>query len=414
MTYGIFPSHHSPPHATNSGAWSTCSLALSSKELNAGPALAVGGDIFSALRFCRCLIYWHRLSNPALSRGIPDPPPPPKLGIRTLVKELREIDIDGAPILFHAASSRREHSCFRTVSDLVGIVLGKGGLMEQVEAVDGLGRRLLMHAARSNDVNVFRRIFDMCKEAAGNMMVKDQQHLPQPATKNTADAEEELLREVLIKKDHIGMNCLHHAADAGCWEVLQEVIDKSQEAGGTLYEDMDKPDKSGCTPIMYVLSNRFGCGEGEHDDNNLKIKFDMLYEAMPFESHPVPGGHRKKGWMEPSPVPPRVNVSEKRNAPTAKDTRAMTELMHAARGGLASLNLVLNNPLPSSVRPDGGINLDAALNVELSEHDGENYGPWERPKWTQTWGRAMLLAAAAKLGDVDVLYHVLDAIKVGQ
>lgn len=56
--------------------------------------------------------------------------PESKLGIRELVKELRESDIDGAPLLFNAAASRGEHSCFKTACDLIHKTLGKGGLVE--------------------------------------------------------------------------------------------------------------------------------------------------------------------------------------------------------------------------------------------------------------------------------------------
>ncbi|CAN0365488.1 unnamed protein product, partial [Ectocarpus sp. 12 AP-2014] len=62
-----------------------------------------------------------------------------RVGIHALVKELRKTDIDGVPLLFHAASSRRKHCCFRIAYDLVFTVLGKGGVMEQFEALDGLG-----------------------------------------------------------------------------------------------------------------------------------------------------------------------------------------------------------------------------------------------------------------------------------
>eukprot|EP00903_Cladosiphon_okamuranus_P014653 g13587.t1 len=184
-----------------------------------------------------------------------------RLGVCALVKELREIDIDGAPILFHAASCRREHSCFRTAYDLIYTVLGKGGLMEQVEAVDGLGRGILMHAARSAHVETFKEVFDVCEKKAALMIPSSKVHDitaadidelskfirdsgPQDFCEYCRDLasnldradelqkvfednyREDKPRQLLEGTDHVGMNCLHHAAEAGCCDVLKEVIEK--------------------------------------------------------------------------------------------------------------------------------------------------------------------------------------------
>lgn len=324
----------------------------------------------------------HPLSPP--SRARPTYYSTTKLGIRALVKELRELDIDSTPLLSNAAASRGKHSCFRTAYDLVLTVVGKGGLMEQVEAVDRLDRGILMHAARSNHVQTFREVFDMRKETAASA--------PTAPAADVGSATEEI-----GKVDSKGMNCLHHAAEAGCCEVLREVMAKCQQAGPSLYGDMNIPDNRGRTPIMLVLRNSGCYGEEEDtcDNNDLEEKFDMLFKTMP-----EGGEAAKTGWMDPTPVPPCLTPVPPRQ------TRAVTELMHAARGGLESLELALNK----AARVDGGltINLDDTLSVkELDSHDA-----WVPTDGTRTWGRALLLAAAAKRGDVDVLHHVLNAIDV--
>ncbi len=313
------------------------------------------------------------------------------------MKELREIDIDAAPLLFHAASSRREHSCFRTAYDLVYRVLGKGGVMDQVEAVDGLGRRILMHAARSNHVQTFTDVFAICKETMDEMILFDPSESTDTASAGTTESG---ASRVLIKTgtDINGMNCLHHAAQAGCCEVLREVIEMYRQRG-SLQQEIQKKDKSLRTPIMYVLRDGECFGEKQHACGrmDLKERFDMLFDEM-----------NGTGWMESMPVLPQA-------APAADSepaqTEAVTELLHAARGGLGSLELALNNPLPASVRDEGSkrtVNLDEALNVKVKVPGQDALQPTAE---TRVWGRALLLAAAAQLGDMKVLPHVVDAIK---
>ena len=321
------------------------------------------------------------------------------------MKELQEIDIDAAPLLFHAASSRREHSCFRTAYGLIYRVLGKGGVMDQVEAVDGLGRRILMHAARSNHVQTFREVLAICKETIDEINLFE---IVPAVTETSAES------KVLIKTriDINGMNCLHHAAQAGCCEVLREVMAMYRQSGSPdLRTEINKKDKSLYTPIMYVLRDRECRREKEHacGNDDLEEKFNMLFREMATIPDPRPGKHAKEGWMEPMQVLSQV-VPTKGQAPIR--TTAVTELMHAAQGGRGSLTRALNNPLPgSNLDSDDGlhriVDLEKALDVEVcDESDGHQTGD---PK---TWGNALLLAAAAKLGDVDVLKVVVGAIKV--
>ena len=297
------------------------------------------------------------------------------------MKEIRELDIDRTPLLSNAAASRGRYSCFRTAHDLVLTVVGKGGLLEQLEAVDRHGRDILMHAARSNHLETFREVFEMQIKAAVQ------------AAANDESGPLDVVGEVIGKVDVKGMNCLHHAAAAGCCEVLRDVMIKCQQAGPLLYRDMDMPDNRGRTPMMFVLRSPFCRGDEDACGNNdLKEKFDMLYGFMTNGSKDI-----KLGWMEPTAVcSPKPGTT----------CTAVTELMHAARGGLASLELALNK-----ARVDGRltIDLDDALSVKVFGSDGVS---WRMDTTTRTWGRALLLAAAAKRGDIDVLHHVLGAIQV--
>ena len=337
-----------------------------------------------------------------------------KFGLGAVVKQLKEVDSDGAPLLFHAASSRRQHSCFRTVHDLIYAVLGEGGLMEQATAVDGLGRGIIMHAARSSHVEAFRNIFDMRQEATESLY-----DFNQTSTKGATDgmpeatAEGSVFREVIGQFDHLGKSCLHHAAEAGCSAVLYEVIAKCGGAGSSLFQEMNqKADMFQRTPIMLVLANTYGGEEYGSERSALKDKFDMLFEAIPCGPAPTPGGHHRIGWMEPMSLKGWMELRLLRRS-EGSPTRAVTELLHAVLGGLPALQLALNNSLPASkAEGDGGLTVDVddAIAVETLDDDGR----WVRSDEANRWGRAMLLAAAVKRGDIDVLFHVLFAIEVSE
>lgn len=319
-----------------------------------------------------------------------------KLGISALVKELQEIDIDGAPLLFHAASGFGERSCWRTAADLIQTVFGQGGLMEQIETVDGEGRNILMYAARSNDVDTFRRVYDIVTRAAKDLC------LPEDANGGFS--------KVLKRVDNMGMSCLHHAADAGCQKVLEEVMQVIGKKRGLVSELLGKEDKKGRTPIMFVLRNSRGWG-GKHPDTDHLVapKFRMLYNKMA----EVQGEETR--WMSTRKLRPRTLASKKRNTKEKRDfeeTRAVTELLHAARGGKVSLELALNHALSSSKVEQTNelrVEVDEALDVQERVSSSVD---WRKSPDTKTLGRALLLAAAAKLGDEDVLYHVLVAIQV--
>lgn len=88
------------------------------------------------------------------------------------MKELREFDIDGAPLLFLAASSRTSTTCFHEVYHTLRAFLGVGGLLEQIEANDHHGRNIMMYAARGKHVDVFECVLHLYK----NMFARQEQY----------------------------------------------------------------------------------------------------------------------------------------------------------------------------------------------------------------------------------------------
>lgn len=125
------------------------------------------------------------------------------------MQQLRESDVNGAPILFLAASGRGSQSCFKAVRHEIEATLSVAGRSEQVEAIDEKGRGIVMYAARSHHLDVFQE--------ARRMLRKLCQH---------SFDEEEWRREWRqreIKPDETGMNLLHHASEAGCPEIIKEV-----------------------------------------------------------------------------------------------------------------------------------------------------------------------------------------------
>eukprot|EP00752_Nemacystus_decipiens_P009021 g8052.t1 len=284
-----------------------------------------------------------------------------KFDVGLLVKELRAWDINGAPILFQAASSRTKHECFDTVCHALRILLTRSGLIEQIIAHDHRGRNLLMHAARSNHVAVFKQvktIFD--------------RYSPFPKRKN------------LLLRDHTGRTILHHAAEAGCSKILREVMRSLDDDD---FSELSRADENGRTPIMHVLRVR----HGYEDDGDLEKQFEMLCERT-----------GPAGWMQQRRVLHPEEVPELRGI-TVEGT---TELMHAARGGYESLQLALAKI--RKIEGDPVVSIDTALKVTF------------HPPTTGTslskeaWGWGMLLAAAARGGHVDVLNAVVYAIENGK
>ncbi|CAN0140980.1 unnamed protein product, partial [Scytosiphon promiscuus] len=331
-----------------------------------------------------------------------------RLGVRALVKELQEVDIEGAPLLFHAASCPGERQCFETVRDLITSVLDEGGLMKQVETVDVLGRNIIMHAVRSNHLDTFELVFairekpgirvcDYTSEDTG--VCKECLELVKRVEKAVAR------RTMMARTDGMGMNCLHHAAHLGCEGVLEAVVGKCDE-------EMHEPDKRGRTPIMYLLRDSPSRTGRASEETGVQARFNKLCKekGTPTE-RPVTTGGSEGSWMTPTTVPSRKDAKGQ--------ARMFTEVLHAARGGRNSLALVLGTRSEqllcqgSEDQPRGAlkVDLDLALAHEVRKTESDE---WGRTEESEIWGRACLLGAASTGGDDEVLTFVLDAIEPGE
>lgn len=280
-------------------------------------------------------------------------------GLSALVKALQADDINGAPLLFQAASSRSKGTCFQAVRDTVRAVSAPG-LVEQVVAKDLRGRNIMMHYARGKHAQVFEEVEKMCWRFSPD----EWRYRALP--------------------DHTGRTLLHHAAEVGSLAVFEQVLKMT----GVEIKAMDGEDANGRTPLMHFLRHRHGPCEGESRDE-LKTEFNTLYArlagAAPVDTH---------DWMK------RRFVLHLNEAPKGVTAQARTELLHAARGGYESLRLVIGKigegePLDEILgvmTPPGTEPLPSFLNKDL--------------------GRGMLIASAAKGGDLKVLKAVVRAIKV--
>eukprot|EP00752_Nemacystus_decipiens_P006636 g5966.t1 len=293
-----------------------------------------------------------------------------QLGFDVLVKQLRAWDVNGTPLLCLAASSRSITTCFQTVYDKLHAVLGTVGVAEHVRQQDHMGRNILMHAARGNDVDVFKRV---------KYLYEEHQHTFADPKAMKGDA----IR--LIEIDNTGRNVLHHAAEAGCLEVLSEIIHLSLLSGTMAY--MDTPDNNGLTPMHHLLRAKYGEPEGR---NEIASKFKILWEVS-------------GSWMSPRKVMPWTSADGQDRI----EVSAQTELIHAARGGIPTLQLVLD--MMRAAWKVEEVHLDEVILVNIAEEKDNPPADEE----LASWGWGMLLAAATKGGDTEVLEIVVRAIKSG-
>jgi len=204
--------------------------------------------------------------------------------------------------------------------------------MEQVEAVDVEERALLMYAARSNHIATFQTVFDLWK----GMWKHD----------------EDRLKSSLSKPDKKGMSCVHHAAEAGSSEVLEAVISKFEKFKLDVHQALAEPNNKGRTPIMLVLRNEFGRMEESGCTNTgLNEKFSKLRELSSVASSSAHTQRQREGAIDEleqqdghSDLAPSATVSSSVTIGRGANVKTTElELQYAVRGGLASLELLLNN-----------------------------------------------------------------------
>lgn len=170
---------------------------------------------------------------------------PQQIGTKLLVRQLRDLDANGAPLLFQAASSKGNLDFFRGVQLLLHSVLGVGGMIEQARAIDNEGKSLTMYAARSEHAGVYRCAVSIVNHAEAAVSMK-----------------------IAHEHDAYKKSVLHHAAEAGGPDTLEAVLDSPYK------RDFDRKDIHGRTPIMCLLAGG-GC-DSDQDQQIVQRKFKTM------------------------------------------------------------------------------------------------------------------------------------------
>lgn len=327
-----------------------------------------------------------------------------QLGMSFLVKQLKQTDINGAPLLFLAVHTETERSCFEEVRAEIVAVLSRVGFNTQLMSMDSRKKGIAMYAAMGQHLETFKQVKELIDVQCSWVVddkgdvddeVNDEANTRPTPEHDQAKEETEEVRQMWTRllewRDDVGRTLLHYASGEGSVQVLREVVKM-----GTKYdvlETMSAADGNGRTPVMYVLRNMFN-----RDRGVLELKLGLLADSA---RDPTGLKGRCKVLS-----PPGVDL-------TRNHTVANTVLMHAARGGPEAFDIALNNIWAWDKK---SWNLDHALDIELVQGVGEksvsNHAEAEGPIDMKTWGRGMLLAAAARGGHLEILDIVTAAIRV--
>lgn len=329
------------------------------------------------------------------------------------MRHLRESDIDGAPMLFQAASSSSV-KCLRHVSKVIEETLGSSELREQLKAKDLKGRTIIFHAATTKNVKVFYEIITMlAKEdphgswiavegnggARETAFEEEGEIAPRIASKHRTVSMAIADKTVLV--DHKGMNLLHHASRYGSARVLELVVKGARQYGSSFLGGyLHSVDGKGRTPLMCLLRQ-----ETKQRDSEMSEKLKLLLHNMAATSTRT----SEYGDFHSSSEDMLVYMT---NSPSTKYDG--TVLTNAAHGGPEQFELA-RETICSLVRNrchgDGGIDLDIALGLEEGGPQwAESEGPDLSEKRKKRYG--ILLEEAASGGHVSVLEDVVSAIKV--
>ena len=323
------------------------------------------------------------------------------LGHLALVRQLRELDEDGAPLLFQATLSNSVR-CLTVVLSVLEGILGVGGLDEQLHAIDHKGRNVLMYAVKSPSISVYMEIQKLLDHDRVRTRPFD-----------------------LTQLDGCGRSLLHHAAESECPEVLREVskLAKKHDALGKLSE----ADSKGRTPIMYVLRDNYRISKrrlvlggtrigrtglllkrSSTEEQYVQWKEEDLHRAqrrsqkLDILMSEMDASEQFKSFTQSLPMKLADHESMQNGSPSPQN--GLTALMHAARGGRLAFDLTVckidsllgnrTGQLYSSLMDLEF--LDAALGVNDVEGDSS----------IRDRRRGMLLEEAAAGGNLDVLQDV--------
>ena len=321
------------------------------------------------------------------------------LGHLALVRQLRELDEDGAPLLFQAALSNNER-CLTIVLRVLKGILGVGGLDEQLYAIDHKGRNVLMYAVRSPSFSVYIEI-----------------------QKRVLDLDHDRVKTRLTQLD--GCRSKHHAAESECPEVLRKVVELAKK--NDVLGELSGTDSKGRTPIMYVLRDNYRISKRKLVLGGTRIgrtgsllKRSLTEEECLRRKEDLPRAQRRSQKLDilmsemdaseqlksltRSPVKSADHESMQNGSSSPKNE--ITALMHAARGGRRAFDLAVSkithlgditDPHHSSLTDLEF--LDKALGVD-NQGDGS----------IRNRRRGMLLEEAAAGGNLDVLQDVVSKI----
>ncbi|CAM9276337.1 unnamed protein product, partial [Scytosiphon promiscuus] len=331
------------------------------------------------------------------------------LGRKGLVKQLRQSDIHGAPLVFQAAASS-ELTFFESVCKTVGKTLGSSELRQQLQAIDLHQRSIIFYAAKGQNADVFQAAvdgFNGCgplfqafggrasgaprragrgeKKTEENGNPRDSWLLLRdhgPGATKVLPGRVAPIGERYVVIDYKGMNVLHVACRWGSPVIVTEVIQEARRQGDSFITYlMSSVDDGGSTPLMQALRR-----------NDLGDLLRVLVDQN--DNAPLSKSEQLKLFTEP--------------ASRAHDS---TALMHAAYAGPERLKIVrervkclVNLRLPPSSRScddHDDLELDTALGVKKED---------DEKRMTR---RGNFLAAAVSGGHCCVLDEVVLALKTG-
>lgn len=162
--------------------------------------------------------------------------------------ELRKRYDEEAPLLFLAASPESNGACFAEVCRTLAKHLGVGGLLEQMNSKDMFGRTLRMHAARTRNHALYKKVNELL--SVGQQKVW-------------------CIKENISGRDYRGCSLLHHAAEAGSPAIFEDVLEFTKR-DGDYRKCFSWSDNRGRTPLMSILSQELKNKE-DYDDREKKL-----------------------------------------------------------------------------------------------------------------------------------------------
>ncbi|CBN79093.1 hypothetical protein Esi_0176_0047 [Ectocarpus siliculosus] len=290
----------------------------------------------------------------------------PRLGRGGLVTQLRESDINGAPLAFQAAGGVSA-ACFESVSKVMHKTLGRNELRQQVQAVDLKERSIIFHAPKSQAANVFQAVIRAFDGDGGGcprntdtgdqtedprkswLLADDLPESPAPEHKKRQAIRSICGRNVFV--DYTGMTALHVTCPWGCPDIVEMILKEASKQGQDSVQDFLRiVDNSGRTALMHAVRHDHGIYARELD--SVCLILGALVDRANNTAYP------EKLGLFTQPASPKFDSSA---------------LMYAAYGGPKRLevlqdyicSLVQNVQHDPATNPcHAGLHLEFALGIE--------------------------------------------------